>query len=209
MRAMTDTPKIFDRALYARRRTRAARMKADRFLLADAAEHLAERLGAVQRRFRHGLELSARDESAAPLEPFAERWTRTSLVPGGVQVLADEEALPFAPESFDLVVSVLSLHAVNDLPGAFIQIRRVLKPDGLFLAALFGGETLNELRAAFAEAEMEVLGGLSPRVAPFADVRALGSLLQRAGCWPRRSPTIPPRTARRTADSGRPSISSI
>ncbi|MBI3759571.1 MAG: methyltransferase domain-containing protein, partial [Deltaproteobacteria bacterium] len=87
----------------------------------------------------------------------------------------------FAPESFDLAVSVLSLQAVNDLPGALVQIRRSLKPDGLFLAALFGGETLHELREAFAAGEMAVLGGVSPRVAPFAEVRALGTLLQRAG----------------------------
>ena len=95
--------------------------------------------------------------------------------------MRDEEALPFAPESFDLVVSALSLHAVNDLPGALAQIRNVLKPDGLFLAALFGGDTLRELRTAFAMGESEVLGGISPRVAPMADVRDLGGLLQRAG----------------------------
>src|SRR5208282_4703964 len=96
-------------------------------------------------------------------------------------IIADEEALPFAPESFDVVVSALSLHAVNDLPGALAQIRNALKPDGLFLAALFGGDTLRELRTAFAVGESEVLGGISPRVAPMADVRDLGGLLQRAG----------------------------
>jgi SAM-dependent methyltransferase len=96
-------------------------------------------------------------------------------------IAADEEALPFAPRSFDLIASVLSLHAVNDLPGALIQVRHALKPNGLFVAALFGGETLREVRAAFAQAESEVTGGASPRVAPFADVRDLGALLQRAG----------------------------
>lgn len=157
-------------------------MEADRFLVQEAAGRIAERLGAIQRRFRHGLELSARPECAALLAPFAERWTRIAPAPAtAADTLADEEALPFAPESFDLVVSVLSLHAVNDLPGALVQIRRVLKPDGLFLAALFGGETLRELRAAFGAGEMQVLGGVSPRVAPFGDVRALGALLQRAG----------------------------
>ncbi len=106
----------------------------------------------------------------------------TSPVTTGEETSAAmEEALLFAPDSFDLVVSVLSLHAVNDLPGVLVQSRRALKPDGLFVAALFGGETLTELRAAFAAAEADISGGISPRVAPFADVRELGGLLQRAG----------------------------
>ena len=95
--------------------------------------------------------------------------------------VADEEALPFAPGSLDSVVSALALQFVNDLPGALIQIRRALKPDGLFLGALIGGESLTELRQAFAAAEAEIEGGVSPRVAPFADLRDLGALLQRAG----------------------------
>jgi SAM-dependent methyltransferase len=95
-------------------------------------------------------------------------------------VLADEEALPFADESFDLIVAPLTLHFVNDLPGALLQIRRCLKPDGLFIGGLFGGATLQELRRAWLEAESEISGGASPRVAPFADVRDLGGLLQRA-----------------------------
>jgi SAM-dependent methyltransferase len=95
--------------------------------------------------------------------------------------VTDEEVLPFVPGSLDLVVSALSLQFVNDLPGTLIQIRRALKPDGLFLAALIGGESLTELRQAFAAAEAEVEGGVSPRVAPFADLRDLGALLQRAG----------------------------
>ena len=89
--------------------------------------------------------------------------------------------MPFAAGSLDLVVSALALQFVNDLPGALIQIRRALKPDGLFLAALIGGDSLTELRSAFAAAEVEVEGGISPRVAPFADIRELGGLLQRAG----------------------------
>jgi SAM-dependent methyltransferase len=179
---MSTAPRIFDRALYRARRTRGARMTADRFLVSEAAVGLAERLGTVQRRFRRGLELSARPESIAPLVPFADYWTRTQpTLADDADAVVDEEVLPFAAESFDLVVSVLSLHAVNDLPGALIQIRRVLKPDGMFLAALFGGETLHELREAFAVAEAQTRGGAAPRVAPFADVRALGSLLQRAG----------------------------
>ena len=96
-------------------------------------------------------------------------------------IAADEEALPFRDGALDLVVSALALHHVNDLPGTLVQIRRALKPDGLFVAALLGGETLTELRQAFAAAESDVEGGVSPRVAPFADLRELGALLQRAG----------------------------
>jgi SAM-dependent methyltransferase len=96
-------------------------------------------------------------------------------------VVADEEALPFRDASLDLVVSALALHTVNDLPGTLAQIRRALKPDGLFLAALYGGDTLTELRQSFAQAETEIENGISPRVAPFADLRDLGALLQRAG----------------------------
>jgi SAM-dependent methyltransferase len=95
--------------------------------------------------------------------------------------VADEEALPFAEGSFDLVASALSLHWTNDLPGVLVQIRRALAPDGLLLAALVGGQSLNELRTALTSAEAELTGGASPRVAPFADVRDLGQLLQRAG----------------------------
>ncbi len=172
---VTDVPQIFDRKAYALHRARGGAS----FLVRDAAEGLVARLSAVTRTFERGLDLASRDESFAILEPFAANWTRTSLSGGGV--VAEEDALPFAPESFDLVTSVLSLHALNDLPGALLQIRQVLKPDGLFLAALFGGETLGELRRAFAAGESEAAGGVSPRVAPFADVRALGGLLQRAG----------------------------
>jgi SAM-dependent methyltransferase len=98
-----------------------------------------------------------------------------------LRVVADEEALPFADNTLDLAVSGLSLQAVNDLPGVLVQVRRALKPDGLFLAALLGGDTLSELRQSFATAESELDGGVSPRVAPFPDLRELGALLQRAG----------------------------
>lgn len=173
-------PRIFDRRTYAQRRAKA--LGRDSFLIAEVADNLALRLSAVNRRFACALDLSSRDQAFALFAPLAKRWTRTALAPGQDRVVvADEEVLPFAPESFDLVVSVLSLHAVNDLPGALVQIRRVLKPDGLFLAALFAGGTLKELRAAFTAGEAEARGGASPRVSPFADVRDLGGLLQRAG----------------------------
>ena len=99
----------------------------------------------------------------------------------GLRVVADEEALPFADGSLDLAVSGLSLQLVNDLPGALLQIRRALRPDGLLLASLLGGATLKELREAWIAAEAEISGGASPRIAPFADVRDMGTLLQRAG----------------------------
>jgi len=95
--------------------------------------------------------------------------------------LDENETLNAAPSTFDLIVSAPMLHLVNDLPGVLVQIRRALKPDGLFVGALFGGETLTELRQSLAAAELETAGGLSPRVAPFGDVRDLGGLLQRAG----------------------------
>jgi SAM-dependent methyltransferase len=107
------------------------------------------------------------------LEDYADNWVFATL--------GEHERLPLEHEHFGLVVSILSLHAVNDLPGALIQIRRALKPDGLFVAALFAGDTLKELRESFAAGEEGVSGGVSPRVSPFADVRDLGGLLQRAG----------------------------
>jgi SAM-dependent methyltransferase len=99
----------------------------------------------------------------------------------GEALVADEERLPFAPESFDLVLSNLSLHWVNDLPGCLLQIRRILKPDGLFLASMLGGESLVELREALLEAELATSGGASPRVSPFAEIADAAGLLQRAG----------------------------
>jgi SAM-dependent methyltransferase len=174
-------PRIFDRLAYRMRRARAATMAGDIFLAQEAAEHLAERLEAINRRFTDGLDIHSRTPVFAALRPFAENWVRTGFARDTPSAIADEEALPFAEGSFDLVTSVLSLHAVNDLPGALVQIRRALRPDGLFLAAMFGGETLQELKLAFAAAEAEILGGTSPRVAPFGDVRDLGGLLSRAG----------------------------
>ena len=100
---------------------------------------------------------------------------------GASRSIPKAEALSLPPESLDLAVSALAFQFVNDLPGVLAQIRRALKPDGLLLAAMIGGDTLSELRQAFAEAEAESEGGVSPRVAPFADLRDIGALLQRAG----------------------------
>ncbi|HTQ13946.1 MAG TPA: methyltransferase domain-containing protein [Rhizomicrobium sp.] len=145
-------------------------MGGDSVLLAETQQGLTERLSAVNRRFGRALGIGC--HPPGPLAPFAAAWTHSEF---------REERLEAQPESFDLAVSVLALHAVDDVPGALIQIRRALKPDGLLLAALFGGETLRELRDAFAAGESETTGGASPRVAPLADVRDLGALLQRAG----------------------------
>ncbi len=157
------------------------------FLLDRVADDLADRLAAVLRRFEFALDLGT------PGEAVGAALVRTGSVGAGVRaapgpgtpsplfVVADEEALPFREAAFDLAVSALALQFVNDLPGTLVQIRRVLKPDGLFLAALFGGDTLTELRQSFAAAESDIEGGASPRVAPFADLRDLGALLQRAG----------------------------
>ena len=166
-------PVIFDRRLLRARLARAAAIGPATFLLDRVADDIAERLSAVLRTFDIAVDLGTPTDAVR--RAIAERVGTVAAV------VADEEALPFRDASLDLVVSALALQFVNDLPGTLIQIRRALKPDGLFLAAMIGGESLAELRAAFAEAEAEVEGGVSPRVAPFADLRDLGALLQRAG----------------------------
>jgi len=193
---MASRPLVFDRSLLRARRVRAQVLGPSTFLVDRVAEDLGDRLAAVLRSFERAVDLGtptdaarrvlaasgkvgtviAADALAAAAPLSLSRSQARELV-----VAADEEALPFRDGALDLVVSVLALSFVNDLPGTLIQIRRALKPDGLLLAALVGGDTLTELRQAFAGAEAEVEGGISPRVAPFADVRELGGLLQRAG----------------------------
>jgi SAM-dependent methyltransferase len=154
------------------------------FLLDHVAGELADRLSVVLRRFNVGVDLGTPGDA---VRRSLRRLGAGMIVGADVIargkpfVVAEEEALPFRDSSLDFVVSGLALHFANDLPGVLAQIRRALKPDGLFLAALLGGETLTELRQAFAEAESEIEGGASPRVAPFADLRQIGALLQRAG----------------------------
>ncbi len=182
---MTESPIIFDRLLQRQRRSRATASPAN-FLLDHVAGELADRLSVVLRRFDVGVDLGTPGDavrrSLRRLDAVGTTIVGADVVARGKPfVVADEEALPFRDSSLDLVVSGLALHFANDLPGVLAQIRRALKPDGLFLAALLGGETLTELRQAFAEAESEIEGGASPRVAPFADLRQLGALLQRAG----------------------------
>jgi SAM-dependent methyltransferase len=175
---MSSNPAIFDRKLLRLRQARARMLGPEPFLIERVAEELGERLSAVLRQFDRAADIGTPTDAVRRVLTGS---GKVASVFGADSVAADEEALPFADGSLDLVVSALALQFVNDLPGTLIQIRRALKPDGLLLAALLGGDTLIELREAFAEAEIEVEGGVSPRVAPFADVRVLGALLQRAG----------------------------
>lgn len=189
--SVPDPLLVFDRQLLRRRRGRAARGWKDHdFLKREVAARVVERLDDVRRTFPLALDLGCHgDEIAGALSErtTVERLIRADLgfdfarAARGPAAVADEEALPFAPASFDLVLSAMSLHWVNDLPGTLIQIARILRPDGLFLGALLGGETLWQLRQALAAAESEIEGGLSPRVSPFAELRDAAGLLQRAG----------------------------
>jgi len=189
---------------------RAAALGPSTFLIERVAEDLSDRLATVLRRFEYALDLGTPTDAVRRVlaasgkvgtiiaadalaggAAVSRRRVRGSVKQGEqtsegilhaqLVVAADEEALPFRDASLDLVVSALALQFVNDLPGTLIQIRRALKPDGLLLAALAGGDTLTELRQAFAAAEAEVEDGISPRVVPFSDVRDMGTLLQRAG----------------------------
>jgi SAM-dependent methyltransferase len=175
---MTTAPVLFDRKLLRARRERALQLGAETFLLERVAEELVERLGAVKRNFALALDLGTPGET---LTRLIENSGQVASVVASDTLKGDEEVFSFPDAKYDLAVSALALQWVNDLPGALVQIRRALKPDGLLLAALVGGETLHELRESFASAEAEITGGASPRVSPFAEVRSLGSLLQRAG----------------------------
>lgn len=174
---------VFDRALYRRRLAAALAEGYPDFLLARCADDLAERLSAVLRRFAVAADLGSALPLATPvLRQKADGVLRLAEAAGaGADIVGDLEALPFAAASLDLSASLLALHAVNDLPGTLLQIRRSLRPDGLFIGCLLAGQSLTELRQSLLAAEVEVSGGASPRVAPFADLRDLGSLLQRAG----------------------------
>jgi SAM-dependent methyltransferase len=188
-----EQARIFDRRLLRARRGRAARdLHAHDFLLKEIGERLCDRLSDIARGFPLALDLGARDGLLARL--LQGRGGIETLVQSdaafvnaqrtrklGPSVVADEELLPFAAGCFDAILSNLTLHWVNDLPGALVQIRHGLKPDGLFLASLFGSGTLDELRTCLMEAELAELGGASPRVSPFADLRDAAGLLQRAG----------------------------
>jgi SAM-dependent methyltransferase len=171
----STAPILFDRALLRARQQRARKRGAVTFLLDRVAEDIGDRLRAVTRNFADVADIWSPGEVLRG--PVADRFRSIARV--GFDT--NSETLPLLPESLDLVVSALAFQFVNDLPGVLAQIRRALRPDGLLLAAMIGGDTLTELRQAFAEAEAECEGGVSPRVAPFADLRDIGSLLQRAG----------------------------
>jgi len=169
-------PVLFDRALLRTRQARALGPGPATFLLDRVAEDMAERLQAVVREFKNAADVGTPgDQARNALRGRVNQIARIELPD------RESEPLAFEAESLDLVVSALAFQFVNDLPGALAQIRRALKPDGLLLAAMTGGDTLTELRQSFAAAEAECEGGVSPRVAPFADLREVGALLQRAG----------------------------
>jgi SAM-dependent methyltransferase len=170
----TVAPVLFDRALLRVRQSRALRLGPATFLLDRVAEDVEERLHAVLREFADVADIWTPGELLR--KPSRDRFKSIVHID-----LSEPESLPLQPGSIDLAVSALAFQFVNDLPGVLAQIRRALKPDGLLLAAMIGGDTLTELRQSFAAAEAELEGGASPRVAPFADLRDIGSLLQRAG----------------------------
>lgn len=191
---MTASPLLFDRALHKARLDRAAPdyVSAD-FLKRRAAEDVVMRLETILRRFPVAVDLGSRNgafsralaasDAAEKIDVLLETDLSGRMLAGrdGLRAVADEERLPFGDASLDLAVSTLALHWTNDLVGALIQIRRALRPDGLFIGALFGGATLTELRQALLQAEDEISGGAAPRVSPFADAIDAAGLLQRAG----------------------------
>jgi SAM-dependent methyltransferase len=191
---MTAAPILFDRTLHRQRLNRAAGAYATAgFLKRRAADDVVVRLEAVMRQFPRAADLGARDgafaralaisDAAGKIDWLIETDLSAAMLAGrgGARLVVDEERLPFAPASLDLIVSTLALHWTNDLVGALIQIRQALKPDGLFIGAFLGGATLTELRQSLLAAEVELTGGASPRVSPFADAFDAAALLQRAG----------------------------
>ena len=188
IKGMSESMWVFDRVAVRRHRDRAAgTVGTVAPVLREVAERLLDRLDDTKHRFERALDVGGRGVVAPLLAARGMEVVSCDLSPrmaaagGGLAVAADEEFLPFGAGSFDLVVANLSLHWVNDLPGALIQLRMALKPDGLFLASLPALGTLAELRAALTEAEAMVAGGASPRVSPFPDLRDAAGLLQRAG----------------------------
>jgi SAM-dependent methyltransferase len=186
-----SAPQIFDAALSRARLQRALRlaMPGVDFLLRRAAADFVDRLALVKREFAVAVDVATPGPHGADAlrsDPRVRFVARAAPIAMGADsadavFVGEAERLALAPQSCDLVASLLALQGVNDLPGALIQIRQALKPDGLFLACLLGGDTLTELRQSLTAGEAEILAGAAPRIAPFADVRALGALLQRAG----------------------------
>ena len=189
-----SAPQLFDRALHRRRLDRAAPYYAEAgFLKARACEDAIDRIATIIRSFPVAVDLGARDGTFARMLAESPARGRIGFLieadlsarmlggRAGSRLVVDDERLPFRDASLDLVVSTLSLHWANDLPGVFVQARRALKPDGVFIASFLGGGTLYELRQSLVEAETEIRGGAGPRVSPFADAEDAAGLLQRAG----------------------------
>lgn len=181
-----SVPRPFEpRLVRARKRRAAHAFQKNAFLHRRSVEDIADRLEAIPRAFAKVLALGGGGLFSAEIAKRARLAERLGDIIEaditGSAVDVDPERLPFAPQSFDLIASPLLLHWVNDVPGALIQLRSALKPDGLLLASLFGGDTLSELRLALIEAESEIAGGAGPRVAPFATLQDVAHLLQRAG----------------------------
>lgn len=169
---------IFDRELLRERQHRAAHLGAEKFLLERAKEELFERLGTITRKFSRTVLIETSGDEALKAQLLAANQIQAIDV---VAIDDATEAVGGEPAQYDLAISLLSMQWLNDLPGVLAQIKRLLKPDGLLLAAIIGGDTLTELRDALSSAENEIEGGISPRVSPFVEVRTLGGLLQRAG----------------------------
>mgnify|MGYP006277041557 CR=1 FL=1 len=195
---MNDTlsnsvPQIFDdRVLHLKRRRASRHFDEYRFLFDQVSDSLSDRMLDIKREFETGLIFGANRLSARAQERIKKHGKFDNLFQtdfldlqpkygDGINLIAQEELLPLGRQKLDFIGSFLSLHTANDLPGALIQIKYALKPDGLFLGCLFGGETLYEMRQVLMESESRVLGGVSPRVMPFADKQQMGALLQRAG----------------------------
>jgi SAM-dependent methyltransferase len=181
---------VFDRALVRRHRQRAAAgFMAHKALFDEVAAQLIERLDDIKQPFRTVLDLGAHDgalarhlaERGIPFVVTTDLSEKMLQTANKAAVVCDEEFLPFSPNSFDLIVSNLSLHWVNDLPGALVQIRNALKPNGLFIASLIGGGSLYELRTCLMDAELKIAGGASPRLSPMIEMQTASALMQRAG----------------------------
>ena len=180
---MTNDIFIFDRNIIRQKRNRSAPYLKDHGFLIDwASNQIIERLGVIKKDFSLALQIGNRSSNLSIAKTNIEKIISidhaNKLAPN---IIADEEALPFQSNVFDLVLSALNLHSTNDLPGTLVQIKNCLKDDGLFIGAMLGGETLHELRHIMTQVEIEQTGGQSPRVAPFADLPQMGALMQRAG----------------------------
>ncbi|HPF79284.1 MAG TPA: methyltransferase domain-containing protein, partial [Alphaproteobacteria bacterium] len=180
---MTDNIFVFDRNLIRRNRNRAATSLPEHGFLIDwSMKQIENRLQDVKRKFPTALQIGCRSDLNFSPSFGIENLYRLDIAENlNPTIHADEELLPFAAESFDLIISPLNLHNTNDLPGVLSQIKYCLKPDGLFIASMLGGETLYELRQIMNKVEMDMSGGIHPRIAPFADMPQMGSLMQRAG----------------------------